>query len=321
MNSPRTRKPTGFFILLLGAVAFALGNPSAQAAENGTGFYLLGSKGPMAGVIPAPGVYFQNDIYYYNARTDKSGQLPTGGKVAVGLKANAVINLPTVIWSTPHKFLDGRLAFSLTVPFGYQRIEADLIAGDFEADTSNHISTVGDPVFNTILAWDKGPYHWNITGMLNIPVGHYREGSMANIAFHRWGGDISISGTWYDPEMGWDISGVTGFTFNGRNPKTDYRTGTEWHMEAAISRDIGRPGSSVGVMGYHYQQISGDSGDGAILGGFRGRTTALGLTASHSFKIGSKPALIRLKALKEFNTKNRVRGTAAYLTLSLPLFN
>lgn len=34
----------------------------AGAAENGVGFYLLGGRGPMAGYIPPPGVYIQNDI-------------------------------------------------------------------------------------------------------------------------------------------------------------------------------------------------------------------------------------------------------------------
>jgi len=308
-----------FLTLFLSLSLTGLGSNTTEAAENGTGFYLLGTKGPMAGVVPGPGVYFQNDVYYYNARTEKSKKLPMGGKVGVGLKAQALINLPTVIWSTPYQLLGGRLAVGLTAPFGYQQIEADFIAGPFEADNTNYIFTVGDPVLNTTLAWDQGPYHWNVNAMVNVPVGHYRENSMANIAFHRWGADLSFAGTWYDPKIGWDISGVTGVTFNGKNKKTQYKTGNEWHIEAAISRDIGHPGTSVGVMGYHYQQISGDSGEGALLGAFRGRTSALGLTAGHAFKLGNRPAQVRIKALREFNTKNRVKGTAILLTLSLPL--
>ena len=38
---------------------------AALAAEGGIGFYLLGSKGPFAGVLPAPGTYINNDLYYY----------------------------------------------------------------------------------------------------------------------------------------------------------------------------------------------------------------------------------------------------------------
>lgn len=308
-----------FLPIYLVLVIISFGTNAVKAAENGTGFYLLGTKGPMAGVVPGPGVYFQHDVYYYHASTERSKKLPIGGKVAVGLKAQALINLPTIIWSTPYNLLGGRLAVGLTAPFGYQQIEADFIAGPFEADNTNYIFTVGDPVLNTTIAWDKGPYHWNVNAMVNMPFGHYRENSMANIAFHRWGADLSFAGTWYDPNIGWDISAVTGFTFNGKNNKTQYRTGTEWHTEAAISRDIGRPGTNMGIIAYHYQQISNDTGAGAVLGGFRGQTSALGLTASHAFKMGNQPAQIRLKALREFNTKNRVKGTAVFLTLSLPL--
>lgn len=304
------------FLVLIIAL---LSTNAVRAAENGAGFYLLGTKGPMAGVVPGPGLYFQNDVYYYNASTEKSKQLPVGGKIGVGLKAQALINLPTVIWSTPYHLFGGRLALGLTAPFGYQRINADFIAGPFEADNTDHIFTMGDPVLNTTLAWDRGPYHWNVNAMVNVPVGHYREHSMANVAFHRWGVDLSVAGTWYEPDIGWDISGVTGVTFNGKNNKTRYKTGTEWHIEGSISRDIGPPGTNAGLIGYHYQQISDDKGAGAVLGAFRGRTSALGLTAGHAFKIGNQPVQVRVKALREFNTKNRVKGTAVLFTLSLPL--
>ena len=42
-------------------IAFTPVSP-LQAAENGVGFYLLGLRGPLAGITPPPGVYFQNDF-------------------------------------------------------------------------------------------------------------------------------------------------------------------------------------------------------------------------------------------------------------------
>lgn len=317
MKQSKPRK-SRMAVLLVGAVLSLLGT-QAHASENGTSFYLLGSKGPMAGVVPPPGLYLQNDIYYYTARTDESQSLPTGGRVAVGIQAKTLINLPTLIWSTPYQIANGRLVFGLTLPYGYEHIDADLVVGPYSGGTSSHITTLGDPVLTSTLGWQSGAYHWSLNGMVNIPVGHYRENSMSNIAFHHWGADLSMAGTWYDPAVGWDISGVTGITFNGNNSKTNYRSGTEWHLEAAISRDLNGPGTTLGAIAYYHQQISDDSGDGAVLGGFRGRTAALGLTASHAFKLGNTPIQARLKVLREFNTENRVRGTAAYLTFSLPL--
>ncbi|MGE4338667.1 MAG: transporter [Pigmentiphaga sp.] len=299
--------------------AAALTGAGAGASENGTSFYLLGSRGPMAAVLPPPGLYLQNDLYYYTARADESQALPTGGQVAVGLKARALIDLPTLIWSTPYTGLGGRLALALTLPFGRQDVDAQAVLGPYSGETRSRITTLGDPVATATLGWQNGHAHWGLIGAINIPIGHFRKDSMANIAFHRWGADLSLAGTWYDPAQGWDLSAVTGVTLNGENRETHYRTGTEWHLEAAVSRDLGGPGTTLGAMGYYHQQISDDSGDGAILGGFRGRVAALGLTASHAFQWGATPIQARLKILREFHARNRLQGTALYLSFSLPL--
>lgn len=39
-----------------------------QAAEAATGVYLLGSRAGWAGITPPPGVYFQDDTYFYSGK-------------------------------------------------------------------------------------------------------------------------------------------------------------------------------------------------------------------------------------------------------------
>ncbi|HLS50480.1 MAG TPA: hypothetical protein VK032_00590, partial [Burkholderiaceae bacterium] len=78
----------------------AMFNNDARGAEHGTGVYLMGSKGPMAGIVPEPGLYFQNDLFYYRAKPGASEALPMGGEIGVGIKARALIDVPTLIWST-----------------------------------------------------------------------------------------------------------------------------------------------------------------------------------------------------------------------------
>jgi len=289
-----------------------------HAAEHGTGVYLMGSKGPMAGVVPEPGFYFQNDLFYYRASASASAPLPMGGEVAVGIKARALIDVPTLIWSTPHKVLDGQLAFAVSQPLGREAIDADVVVGSQSGGARGSITTRGDPLVSAMLGWNSGPFHWNTTAMVNVPVGHYRKGSMANLSFNHWAADFSVAVTWFDPSKGWDVSGVAGVTINGRNSATNYRSGHELHLEAAVSKYLS-PSFSFGIMGYHYQQITDDTGSGAVLGGFRGRTSALGPTASYSFMLDEKPLAIRVKVLREFNVKNRLKGTAGFLTISRPL--
>lgn len=305
-------------VIGLGA-AVMLCSGSAYAAENGTGFYLLGTKGPLAAIIPAPGLYLQNDTYIYSGGTGASAQLPSGNIVSVGTKANAIIDMPSLIWSTPYKVLNGQLAFALTAPFGYQNVEADVVLGPGNFSRSGSIFTIGDPLITAMIGWNEGNFHWSVNGILNIPIGDYNENSMANVAFHRWGADISLAATWFDPASGWDISGVAGLTFNGKNLKTNYRTGTEFHFEGAISKAI-TPQFSLGAMGYYYQQISDDNSQSPIdLGGFRGRVAALGATASYAFEGFDRPIMARVKVLQEFHAQNRQQATSGFLSLSIPL--
>jgi hypothetical protein len=59
-------------------VALPLKGQAAHAAEAATGVYLLGSRGPNAGITPPPGVYFQDDTYFYSGKISGT-TLPTGG--------------------------------------------------------------------------------------------------------------------------------------------------------------------------------------------------------------------------------------------------
>jgi hypothetical protein len=70
-------------VMAIGALplmeALPLMNRGAHAAEAATGVYLLGSRGPNAGITPPPGVYFQDDTYFYSGKIGGT-TLPTGGR-------------------------------------------------------------------------------------------------------------------------------------------------------------------------------------------------------------------------------------------------
>ncbi len=66
---------------------------------------------------------------------------------------------------------------------------------------------------------------------------------------------------------------------------TDYTTGTELHLEGAVIQHL-PSGFSFGAGGYHYRQVTGDSGSGARLGSFEGRVTAVGPVLGYVLKAG-----------------------------------
>jgi hypothetical protein len=305
---------------LAGAAAFLPG--LAQAAEGGAGFYLLGSKGPAAGITPPPGVYFQNDFYYYSGDLGGNRQLPTGGRLAVGVQGEAAIEIPTVLWILPEEVMGAHVGLSATVPLGWKNTDADLTlagpaGGAATGSVSDGVFTVGDPLIGGFLGWESGSFHWQVGTLINVPIGDYQDGEISNIAFNHWGADVYAAATWLDPTIGLDLSGVIGMTFNAENPATDYRTGNEFHFEWAAVQHFNEQ-FDAGLVGYYYDQVTGDSGDGAARP-FKGRAAAIGATIGWNFKMGELPVAARIKYFHEFAVENRAEGDAVFLTISLPL--
>lgn len=295
---------------------------TVRAAEGGAGFYLLGSKGPAAAITPPPGVFFSNDVYFYSGDLGGGKALPAGGRLSVGVEGRAVIDVPTVLWVLPEDVVGGHLGLSASVPFGWKETSADVTlagprGGTASGNVTDPVFTVGDPVLGGLLGWEAGNFHWQTSLLVNVPIGDYQKGEISNIAFHHWGADVSGGLTWLDPSIGLDLSGVIGMTFNAENPTTDYRTGNEFHFEWAAVQHFSKT-FDAGLVGYYYDQVTGDSGDGAR-SGFKGRVAAIGATIGWNFKAGEVPVSARIKYFHEFSVENRARGDAVFLTLSVPL--
>jgi hypothetical protein len=307
-------------IFLVVAAAFA--HP-ASAAENGTGVYPLGLRSSMSGMVAPPGLYFQNDLYFYKGSA--SVALPFHGDLVADIRATSWISLPTLLWSTPAAILGGNLALSMTLPVGGPSIDSGLALSSplLSSAVTRHVhdstATVGDPFVAAAIGWHAGKLHWTAGVGVNVPVGDYNAHTLANLAFHHWAADLYGGATWFDPTIGIELSGSLGVTFNGINTATDYRTGTELHLDVAALKYFAG-GWSVGAVGYHYDQLTGDSGAGARLGDFKGRVTALGGTLGYSFNVDGRPISTRLKVFHEFDVHNRLEGTTAYFTVALPLF-
>ena len=294
-------------------------------SEGGSSFYLLGQRGQDAGVLPpVEGVFFSLPNYYYSGDASVSRGLPVGGAITFGLDANVFLTMPTAIWVTSADLFGGDLAFSGTFVYGNSDVSAKLALGipdiiQREISLSDDLWAVGDPVFGALLGWHGENYDYTFAATVNVPVGSYDAGSLANISLNRWAGDFTGAGTWLFAEKSIELSGALGFTFNGENEDTKYETGTEFHLEAALFYNFS-PKFSIGLNGYHYDQLTGDSGAGAALGDFKGRVSALGPGLSGTFQVGPAPVSVSLRYFHEFNAKNRLEGDAGWLTISLPLW-
>ncbi|MGE3873960.1 MAG: transporter [Parvibaculaceae bacterium] len=210
----------------------------AHAAEGGAGFYLLGSKGPAAAIMPPAGLFLQNDVYFYSGKLGGDVELPTGGRLAVGVQGRAVIEMPTLLWVLSGDMLGGHVGFSATLPVGWKDTSARLTlsgpqGGSLTGSLDDGVFTVGDPVVGGMIGWQADNFHWQTGFVINVPVGDYQEDEISNIAFNYWGADVFVAATWLNPAVGLDLSGVAGLTFNAENPATDYRSGDQFHFEWA----------------------------------------------------------------------------------------
>jgi hypothetical protein len=305
-------------------LAAAAGVAPAQAGEGGASIYLLGSGGPGAAIMPPiQGVFFSNTLYHYEGSASVERNFVVGGNLVAGLDATINADFATTLWVPSTDFMGGVLAVGAVVPFGEPDVTVSAVITGPLGNTvgvsrSDSAFVVGDPLLMAMWGTKQGNTHFQLSSFVNIPMGDYREGELANLAFHRWAADVSFATTWHDAEAGWDASAKVGFTFNGENDVTDYDSGNEFHAEAALEK-IFSPAWSAGVQAYWFNQITGDGGSGARLGPFKGEVTGVGLTVAHNFEMAGRPATLRLHAATEFDAENRLEGDSVWLDFTIPL--
>lgn len=296
-----------------------LGSTSAMAAESAKGVYLLGFRSQYAGVLPGPGAFYQNDVYIYSG---SGGGEVLGGLVVANVDATAILELPTFSYFTPA--FGGLFGITYTQPMGWQEV-----SGSITGPNQNTLNITqddflfGDPFVNAFLGWTEGNWHWNMAVGVNVPLGQWEESSpgnpnLVNLGFNRWAVDVTGSATYLDMTTGLEASAALGFTFNGDNLDIDYQTGTEMHIEWSLTQ-ITQSGFSFGIAGYHYQQLTGDSGSDAKLGAFKGRVTAIGPAMGLTVPMADRALTAKFRGYYEFNVENRLEGFAAMGTLAVPL--
>lgn len=306
------------------ALCFALSTATANATDDGRNIYLLGSAGLGAGVVPAPGVYVTNLTYAYEGSVGPSVEFPRGGQIQTGVDANAVVNSPIVTWIAPQSVVGGNVGISLILPYGYAEGSADTtLTGPrgrtLALGTHDDVFAIGDPQAIAFLGWHLDELHGKIYALANVPLGQWSKTNLANIGFNHWAVDIGGAFTWLNKPSGVEVSTAVGFTYNFTNEDDDYKSGKEFHLEYAVAKHFSESPLTLGVNGYYYKQISGDSGSSARLGSFKGEAAAIGPVINFTILAGPQPIVVEAKFFHEFHATNRLEGDAGFLTLTFPI--
>ena len=138
---------------------------------------------------------------------------------------------------------------------------------------------------------------------------------MVNLGLNHWGFDTTLAVTYLNPETGIEVSVAPGVIFNTENDKTNYQTGTEFHLDFTANQFLSET-FALGLRGYYYKQITGDSGSGARLGDFQGESFGLGpgFIWFPEFASGKLPVLG--KWIHDFDATNRFKSDYGTLTVA-----
>jgi hypothetical protein len=306
----------------LAAGALLLAVDASEADEGGVSFWVPGFFGSLAAVPPMPGWSVASIYYHTSVDAGANVQFSRGGAIVAGLRGDGDLGLvsPSYTFEAP-VFWGGRATIAALIAYGHFDAEVDVtltgpLGRSVSLSRSDDRTGFGDvPLFGK-LNWSAGVHNYLLYTAVNIPNGTF-ERRLANLSIGHWASDSGVGYTYFNPKSGWELSAVLGFTYNWENHDIDYQNGINMHLDWAASKFLTKQWQ-VGVVGYAYQQVTGDSGRGAVLGGFESRVFGIGPQVGYAFSIDDKTqGYLNVKGYHEFEADHRPEGWNIWLTFSI----
>jgi len=294
----------------------------ACADEGGVSFWLPGLFGSFAAAPGNPG-WSGTLISYHTSVSAGGGKVfQDGTNIVAGLSGQGDLALYGITYTFAQPVVGGQFAVSVFNVAG--RNAADVSAtltgplgNQISGTRGQSLTSFGDLIPQTTLKWNSGVNNFMIYGTGDIPVGDYDANRLANLGIGHGAIDGGAGYTYLNPATGYEFSATGGLTYNFENMATQYQNGIDSHIDWGLSKFLTKQ-FDVGIVGYYFQQLTGDSGSGDRLGPFRSRVVGLGPQANLLFPVGDKVSgAASLKLYKEFDAQNRPEGWNAWLTISL----
>jgi hypothetical protein len=320
-------------LVAVGALA-SYSTPSG-ADEGGVSFWLPGQYASLAAAPQVPG--WAMGVVYYHSNVSASGNVAASKEITTGRippTVNVNLNLslsgqadlavlsPTYTFATP--VLGGQLSLGVASWFGKS---SGSLAGTLTAVSgpivatrsgvlSDSLTSYGDVVPTATLRWNQGVNNYMVYVTGDIPAGDYSPTRLSNLGIGHGTIDAGGAYTYLNPTTGNEFSATAGFTYNFKNPDTQYRNGIDFHFDWGAAHFISKQ-VFIGLAGYAYQQITDDSGQNPILGGFRSRVLGVGPQIGYIFPIGGMQGFLGLRGYGDFDAANRAPGWSTWLTFAI----
>ena len=285
------------------------------AAEGASSHYLAGTVGDIfLAIPPEPGLMAANTFWYQTGSTDAA---VLEGQVSLGIDLDLFLNLASLSYTFEKEVLGGRYTIGMAVPFGYADMDGTLTGprgGSIGfSDESFDLSDI--VIIPVQMNWSMGQWSFKLWESIVAPTGGYDDtgSDLANLGRNYWSFDTVGAVTWFNPDSGPEMSIAPGVMFNTENSDTDYETGTVFHMDFMANQFLSDT-FALGLRGYYYKQLTGDSGAGATLGDFKSESFAVGPGLIWIPAFGGGRLTVLSKWLHDFSADNRFESD--YITLT-----
>jgi len=258
---------------VVAALLLAWSNDS-KASEGTASNYFPGSYGDvLIAAAPDPGWVYQNYNLFYDASVNQS---VLQGRVNADIDTFSYANMSAGIYTFKDKVFGATFAMAAFVPIAYVDLDATLADSNGSVSVSDSVTGLGDISFMPAsFYWDAGNWSFNLYENIIAPTGKYDVDDAVNVGLNHWSFDTVFAFTYFNPDSGFDFSMATGLLLNTKNDDTHYRTGNELHVDVMANQFLSET-LAIGLKGYYYKQVTGDSGSGAILGDFKGDSYGVG---------------------------------------------
>ena len=262
------------------------------------------------------------NVVTYNGSISAKKPIPFGGRTTLGADATSWAYGLSLLWRPPLDLgKDWSYAMSATIPYIMMDVSADVEATLWSVSSavsrSSSTNGLGDIVLMPLMLNYNVDPDFNVNFRLGIyaPTGDYKVGHLANTGKNFWTFEPVFGLMYFGQQNGFEASVFFGADFNTENEDTDYQSGTQVHVDGTLAQHFPLFGGLAGggVSAYYYKQVAGDSGDGATLGDFKGKTVGVGPVASYVTSIWGNDTIFELKWLHEVETEKRLKGDIVWL--------
>jgi hypothetical protein len=301
-------------------LAFPLAPIAAFAEEGGAGRVLPGGASTLIDLPPTkPGWVVETMFLNYQGDASVRRSFPIAGLLSAGLDARSDAFTLGGLYTLEPTLLGAHFSLGAFLPYVWMKVTADLQLGPLQRTRTDKANGIGDLLLMpAMLAWKVG--YWQFDAFLPIyaPTGDYTVGQLANPGLNHWTFDPTVGVDFNHDKLGFNAALHTGFAISTENPDTNYRNGTVFHLDGSIQQllPLGPGFVGVGVEGFYFKQITGDSGAGATLGGFEGSTAGVGPVLTYVLPVGKNTLVGEVRWLKELEAKRRLEGDYVWVKIS-----